>query len=101
MADTLRTKGIHWIMINFPVSPYYRGDSCYSVHGPSWGTAHDILDYLRDLDSQNQFFTFYDAHNDGNHDYSDADAFYEDHLSEQGAEKLTPRVDSIIHTLIP
>jgi hypothetical protein len=60
-----------------------------------------VLQDLYDLDSANQFFLLYDAHNDGNHDFGNEDAFYENHLSEQGAIKLTSRVDSIIHALIP
>ena len=101
LADTLRNKGVHWILINFPVSPYYKNTQAYSTWGPSWQTAHDILQSLRQIDSTNDYFHFYDANDDGNHDYnSTIDAFDEDHLSSLGAAKLSMRVDSIIHLIL-
>jgi hypothetical protein len=102
LADTLRSRGIHWIMINFPVSPNFRhtGDY-YTEGGPSWPTAHVIIQYLQELDSSNAFFHFYDANMDGNHDYSDDEALDCNHLSAQGAVRMSRRVDSIIHTVLP
>jgi hypothetical protein len=100
LADTLRSRGIHWIMINFPISPYYKYYADYNVWGTPWQTARDVLLNLRTLDIANNFFHFYDANRDGNHDYSDDDAADYGHLSGQGAAKLSRRVDSIIHTIL-
>jgi uncharacterized protein (TIGR02171 family) len=100
LSDTLRSKGIHWLMINFPVSPYYKGDTAYGIWGPSWKTAHDIFQKLRGIEATNQFFHFYDANNDGNHDYNDSDAFDESHLSVVGANKMSARVDSVIQVIL-
>ncbi|MGA2507760.1 MAG: hypothetical protein ABSF80_09825 [Chitinispirillaceae bacterium] len=101
LADTLRSRGIHWIMINFPVSPSYKGSASYSIYGPSWQTANEIVQNLQELNSSNPYFHFYDANSGGHHDYDSADAFDENHLSAQGAAKLSLRVDSIIHTILP
>jgi hypothetical protein len=101
IADSLRDRQIHWIVVNFPVSPYYRNSAAYSVKGPSWQTAHDILDTLRKIDFANEYFHFYDANKDGNHDYDSADAYDQNHMSYLGGRKLSIRVDSIIHTILP
>lgn len=101
VADSLRTRGIYWLMINFPVSPNYKNTPAYSQEGPSWQTAHDILDTLKEIASTNDYFHLYDANKDGNHDYDSSDASDENHLSALGAEKLSGRVDSIIHFILP
>jgi len=101
LADTLRSRGIHWIMINCPESPNYRHVDSYTLAGPSWTTAGSIIQDMRGLERSNTFFHFYDANMDGNHDYGPEDGCDEDHLSGQGAAKLTARVDSIIHTILP
>ena len=99
IADSLRARRLYWIVVNFPVSPSYRNTKAYSCSGPSWQTAHDILDTLKEIAATNNCFYFYDANNDGNHDYDSADAFDYNHLSVQGAAKLSMRVDSIIHSI--
>jgi hypothetical protein len=101
MADILRNSGIHWIMINYPVSPKYQSTISYSNTGPSWQTADAIIQYLQGLDSSNMFFHFYDANMGGNHGYGFTDFMDENHLSAEGAVKLTARVDSIIHAVLP
>jgi uncharacterized protein (TIGR02171 family) len=101
IADTLRSRGIHWILVNFPASPHYRGTDFYSFWGPSWQTARDILQQMQDIEASNPFFHLYDANMDGNHDYGDEDAQDQDHLCGTGAAKLSVRIDSIIHTILP
>ena len=101
LADTLRYRGIHWIMVNFPVSPYYKDTPSYSCYGPSWQTAHNVLQQIQNIEASNPFFHLYDANNNGNNDYIYEDFYDEDHLSGQGAAKLSLRVDSIIHTILP
>ena len=53
------------------------------------------------LESQNPSFHYYDAHNEGNHDYTDSDALDCSHLSYTGALKLSARVDSVLMTILP
>jgi hypothetical protein len=101
VADSARIRKVHWIVVNFPVSPHYRNTEAYAMFGPSWQTARCILDSLREISLTNEYFHLYDANNDGNHDYDDADALNENHLSFLGAEKLSGRIDSIIHAILP
>jgi uncharacterized protein (TIGR02171 family) len=100
IADSLRLKGIHWIIINFPVSPNYKNSASYSTFGPSWQTAREIVEDLRELDSANLFFHLYDANKDGDHDYGDFEAYNENHLSAAGGAKLSLRVDSLINAIL-
>jgi uncharacterized protein (TIGR02171 family) len=101
IADGLRTRRIHWIIVNFPENPNYKNTRAYSFQGPSRQTAHDILDTLYGMTLSNSYFHLYDANNDGNHDYDSSDALDAGHLSAQGAGKLSVRVDSIIHSILP
>ncbi len=100
LLNELSARGIHLLVINFPVSPYYKNSSSYSTWGPSWGTATEILNHIRSLESQNPNFHFYDVNLNGNHDFSDGDANNENHLSGQGASKLTSRLNTVIDSLL-
>jgi uncharacterized protein (TIGR02171 family) len=101
IADSLRSHQVHWIVVDFPVSPGYQGLTSYSPWGPSWQTAHDILDTLRKIGLANSYFHLYEANNGGNHDYDSIDACDENHLSAVGAAKLSRRIDSVIHAILP
>jgi hypothetical protein len=87
-------------MIDYPVSPYYKNTEYYGPFGPSRTTAHEITHALRVLEISNRFFHLYDANMDGNHDYADAEAGNENHLVYAGAEKLSARLDSLIHEIL-
>ena len=100
IADSLRQRGVHWIVIDFPVSPYYKNTPYYSLRGPLWQTAIDIQKKLSELEQINPYFHFYNANMNGNHDYSSDEAQDENHLCTSGGEKLTARVDSLIHTIV-
>jgi hypothetical protein len=101
LADTFRAMGIRWIMINYPVSPTYKETECYLDIGPSRQTAHEICQDMLSIDSLNDYFHFYDANMDGYNDYEYNDFLDGAHLSYIGAAKLTIRVDSIIHAVLP
>jgi uncharacterized protein (TIGR02171 family) len=100
LTDTLRNRGVHFLVINFPISPYYKNTGYYSWAGPSRNTAHEIISVMERLDTTNAFLHFYDANMDGDHDYGNDEAANEAHLSELGAVKLTGRVDSLIHSIL-
>ena len=101
LADSMKEHGIHWMLVNFPVSPKYKNTKAYSLFGPSWNTAHDIIDTLKKIDSGTTYFHFYDANICGDHDYAFEDFCDENHLSTLGALKLSMRVDSLVHTILP
>jgi uncharacterized protein (TIGR02171 family) len=100
MADILRSRRVHWIMINFPVSPNYRNTEWYSKAGPSWQTADDILLQLRNIEKSNSYFHLYDVYLGGNNDYTYEDFWDEYHLCGRGAEKLSGRVKALIDSLL-
>jgi hypothetical protein len=100
LADTLRSRDVHWILINFPVSPLYKHCVAYSIAGPSWPTAHEIIQNLRELELSNKFFHFYDANMDGDHDYTSEEFSDENHLSSCGAEKLSARLNTLIDSIL-
>jgi uncharacterized protein (TIGR02171 family) len=92
---------VHLLMINFPESPAYKNTDHYQRLGPSWATGKAVVKQLRSLEKTYPNFHFYDAYNNGMHDYSDADAGNWNHLNPRGAAKLTTRVDSLIKTILP
>ena len=100
IADSLRRNGVHWIVIDFPISPHYKNTPCYSLDGPLWQTALDVQQKITDIEKANPFFHFYNANMNGNHDYSDDDALDMNHLCTEGAKRFTVRVDSLIHAVI-
>jgi uncharacterized protein (TIGR02171 family) len=97
IAALLANKKLHCVMVNFPVSPHYKDMQYYGYYGPSWSTAEAILGDMRQIERENSYFHFYDANNDGNHDYTNAEALNQNHLDSLGANKLTLRVDSLLH----
>jgi uncharacterized protein (TIGR02171 family) len=88
------------LMINFPESPWYKNTEHYSRLGPSWETGRAVTQQLKALESTHSNFHFYDAYNDGNHDYSDSEAGNWNHLCYRGAAKLTGRIDSLIRLIL-
>jgi hypothetical protein len=100
LADTLRSRGIHWFMINCPVSPNYRNTEGYSLAGPSWTTAGSIIQDMLGIERSNTFFHFYDANMDGNHDYGPEEGGDEYHLNGQGAAKLSGRLNTLIDSIL-
>jgi hypothetical protein len=97
----LKDVNVHLLMINFPESPAYKNTCHYTRYGPSWTTGKEVKKRLQSLATIHSNFHFYDAYNDGNHDYSDADALNYNHLSSLGAAKLSARIDSLLQTILP
>jgi hypothetical protein len=82
------------------MSPLYKNTEWYGVSGPSWQTARDVFQKLGELEAANHFFHVYDAYFYGVNDYVYNDFFNQHHLSEQGAGKLSVRVNRIIDSLL-
>jgi uncharacterized repeat protein (TIGR02543 family) len=96
LADSAAARNVHVLAVNFPESPAYRDTNVIGRLGPSRTTYQLIVQWLRDLEASNTYFHFYDANNDGNHDYTDAEALDCNHLNSLGARKLSARVDSLL-----
>ncbi len=97
LIKDLAQRDIHLLMINFPESPAYKKTDHYARLGPSWATGKAVVQQLKALEKTYANFHFYDAYDDGNHDYTDADAGNWNHLCYIGAAKLTSRLNTVIH----
>lgn len=94
--DSLNLKVVGVI---FPQNPRYRETGSWGRYGPRHSLAAEAMESLKNMDSKYSNFVLMDENKDGNHDYSDEDALNTDHLSLQGASKLTKRLDSLIKSL--
>ena len=95
LADTLSARGAHLLVVNFPENPLYKQTDMIGRLGPSRATYAQLSSWLRALEQRNAFFHFYDANNNGDHDYTDAEALDCNHLNYLGAKKLSGRIDSL------
>jgi hypothetical protein len=58
------------------------------------------MEQVTSLQTKYPYFHVYDAYQNGNNDYTDADAYNSDHLCPTGAQKLTVRLDSLIQGIL-
>jgi uncharacterized protein (TIGR02171 family) len=96
----LNALHIQFLVINFPESPAYKNTSFYSASGLSWQTGEAVMQKFKSFEQAYQYYHFYDAYNNGNHDYADSEAFNASHLCSKGAAKLSHRLDSLINTFL-
>lgn len=94
LAQILSARGVKTILVAFPQSPGYRNTPLSGRYGPSWATYGAIKAVISGWNIPG--FHFYDAHLDGLHDYTDAEAQNWDHLNEIGARKISRRIDSLM-----
>jgi formylglycine-generating enzyme required for sulfatase activity len=99
-ADTLAARGIHCFVVEYPENPAYKTTVSVGRYGPSHATYDTIGMWLRALERKNPYFHFYDANNNGDHDYSDAEALDANHLGYLGARKLSRRLDSLLSVYV-
>ena len=90
---------IYVIGIIFPQAPQYKETGAFGLYGLQRSVAKKKIAYLDSLAKSNQYFIFMDENKMGNHDYTDAMAQNRDHLSFEGAKKMTTRLDSVLKTL--
>jgi formylglycine-generating enzyme required for sulfatase activity len=95
-ADTLAAHGVELIIINYPQNPLYKYTSSIGRYGPSRATYGLVTQWVDSLCRVNPFVHFYDANNNGDHDYDANDAFDPNHLNYLGAQKLSGRLDSLL-----
>jgi hypothetical protein len=100
LADSAAVKGIHVLMVNFPVHPGYADTSMAGRYGPSHETFAQLDFWLRALETRNPYFHYYDANNHGNHDYAGSEASDCNHLSYSGAVKFSGRIDSVLQKIM-
>ena len=96
----LARKKIHFLIYITPESPYYQYTNFFGAYGPTRTTAVAVIKQLKALQDSTQYFHFYDGNNFGNHDYTDDEAFNQDHLCSVGAAKFSHRIDSVLHVIL-
>ena len=90
------TLGVRIVGVVFPQNPGYRETGSFGRYGPRRPVAMNILDSLKQYQKEYPHFILMDENKFGNHDYSDECAQNSDHLSLQGAKKITSRLDSLL-----
>ncbi len=100
LAQNLTALGINVLFFITPESPYYKNLGYFGRYGPDMTTGYWIVNHFAGLAQKNPMIFLYDAHKGGYHDYGDDDATDQDHLSENGAQKFSTRVDSLVHAII-
>jgi hypothetical protein len=100
LISQLSALKIHFLVVNFPESPAYKNTLEYDMSGISRSTGDSIMQKFKSFEHGNPYYHFYDAYNDGNHDYADSEAANWDHVCPKGAKKLSTRLDSLIHTFL-
>ena len=97
MAQMSADRKIHIVLLNFPTNPAFKGNAYYGPYGPRIEVATAILKRIKEMENLSPYIHFYDANNFNEHDYTDAEAFNEGHLSSTGAAKLTKRLDEFVN----
>jgi hypothetical protein len=95
----LESTDVKVVGIIFPQNPKYRETGSWGRYGPKRSAARGYLDTLKNFQSRYKNFILFDENKDGDHDYSDRMALNTDHLSIEGASKMTHRVDSLLKAL--
>ncbi|MFW5959719.1 MAG: SUMF1/EgtB/PvdO family nonheme iron enzyme [Chitinivibrionales bacterium] len=99
-AEMCRDAGVHLIVVKTPQNPLYKETDYAGRYGPSNAVYDSLTGWLQGLSGTNPYFHFYDAHKNGEHDYTDNEAFDSNHLNATGAKKLSSRIDSIMTEIL-
>lgn len=98
-VQTCNKNNIYVIGVIFPQNPEYQKTGAFGYHGLRRSEAYTLIKEIQDISETNLNFILMDENKFGNHDYTDDMARDSDHLAGLGAEQLTHRLDSLIHTL--
>jgi hypothetical protein len=82
------------------MSPFYKNTPYFTRVGPGWETGRAIVAQLKALETLYPYFHVYDAYQDGNHDYIDAEAAGYDVLCPNGAKKMADRLNTLIESIL-
>lgn len=87
------------IGVEFPMSPAYRETGSYGMFGLQRSQMPQLLEKINKISETYPNFIFFDENKMGYHDYTDDMAQDAGHLSTDGAEKMSIRLDSLLRTL--
>ena len=99
LIDSCKVHNITLVGVICPINPKYSETGAYGYAGLRRSEVPAVLQDLSNLTKNHENFILFDENKMGNHDYTDKEAHDYSHLSAEGAEKLTQRLDSLIQTL--
>jgi uncharacterized protein (TIGR02171 family) len=99
LLEICKENNIYLIAVLFPVNPKYKETGAYGYAGLRRSEAASVIKEISDLEKVYPNFILMDENKMGDHDYTDNMANDNSHLSIEGAQKLTHRLDSLIQTL--
>ncbi|MCQ2103426.1 MAG: TIGR02171 family protein [Fibrobacter sp.] len=99
IVDALE-RGINVVGLLFPQNPAYVNTGSWGRYGPTRTTAKKILESLTDLSKKYGNFIVMDENKMGAHDYDDTMALNTDHLSNEGASRVTERLDTLLKKMV-
>lgn len=100
LVGDLDRLGVRVLVVKFPESPAYGSQDCATRYGPSRAMYRGILDEVASWRKEFRGFEFFDAHQDGRHDFPDGEAANSDHLNLAGSLRMTAKLDSVIAGLL-
>ncbi|MCF0223501.1 MAG: hypothetical protein HUK20_04465 [Fibrobacter sp.] len=96
LIDDAAEKNITVVGVVFPQNPAYANTGSFGRYGPQRSVVEKLMECLRTLEKENSNFFVLDENQMGNHDYKDEHALNTDHLSNEGAQQLSLRLDSLL-----
>ena len=94
LVELAKAQGVTVVFLIPPQNPDYAKTGSFGIYG---ALRSDVAKIIGELSSMGA--VVFDENNMGEHDYTGAMAYNEDHLSEMGAERLTQRLDSLLKSL--
>lgn len=99
IAQIAEQNNFYVIAIETPQNPAYQNTGAYGRNGILRSKAPGMIKTIQDISKDYPHFIFMDENKMGNHDYTSEMAYDDDHLGSLGAEKISRRLDSLIHVL--
>jgi len=87
-------QGVTVVLLIPPQNPRYAETGAFGVYGARRSEAQGLIDELSSMGA-----VVFDENKMGAHDYTGDMAYNEDHLSKEGAKRLTARLDSLLKSL--
>ncbi|MCQ2106284.1 MAG: TIGR02171 family protein [Fibrobacter sp.] len=103
LEDFLRAaaeRNVIVVGVVFPQNPEYASTGSWGRYGPTRSTVVHVMERLDALTGKYGNFAVLDENEMGAHDYDETMALNTDHLSYEGATRLTAKVDSLLHKLL-
>ncbi|MDY6332665.1 MAG: TIGR02171 family protein [Fibrobacter sp.] len=99
LLQICKENDIFVIGVLFPQDPKYKNTGAYGYTGLRRSEAPALIQEISDLSKVYSNFILVDENKMGNHDYTDIMGYDNSHISDYGAQQLTHRLDSLVHTL--